>query len=100
MPWIRTPDGATVHVHMTGQRRRNCRCGRRASLQCDWPAPERKSGTCDKAICEACARKDGEKDYCPFHRGAPAATEPTQAELELAGETEADKVAKMLGVKR
>lgn len=97
MPWLRTPDGGAVHVRMGHRRSEKCTCGQRAPLQCDWPVEGRKSGTCDKPICEGCARKDGEKDYCPFHRGEPP---KTQAELDLAGEDAADEAARILGVTR
>lgn len=45
-----------------------CACGALAPLLCDWKVPERKSGTCDKPICNSCAtspRRD--KDLCPAH---------------------------------
>lgn len=47
---------------------RRCKCGRKATLLCDWKVPSRKSGTCDKAICDQCAVSVApEKDLCPDH---------------------------------
>ena len=93
------PNGFTAIVCSRGARhgKRYCKCGTYATLVCDWPTPEKKSGTCDNAVCTGCARKDGEKDYCPFHRGRPPMT---QAEMDLAGERAADDAARILGVER
>lgn len=97
MPWLNTPHGP-MHVRMQKPRQGRCQCGRHAPLQCDWPVPERKSGTCDKPICSDCARHVADDvDYCPFHRGDPP---KTQAELDLLGEQAADEAARILGVTR
>ncbi len=49
---------------------------RRGTLQCDFPNPKRKSGTCDKYLCARCAVQIGpNQDYCPNHEG------PAQKEL-------------------
>lgn len=81
------------------RRKQCCSCKGYAGLQCDYPIAEGK--TCDKHVCRSCARAIGpDVDYCPFHRGDPPTPPPTQAELDLAGEREADKAAKILGVTR
>jgi hypothetical protein len=80
--FVRTPNG-TMIVCGPRRPRPRCQCGSVASFQCDWPTPNRKSGTCDKHICTRCARVAGaDTHYCPFHRGAPP---PVQAKLDLDG---------------
>lgn len=50
---------------------KRCSCGRRATLECDWKVPTRKSGTCDKPICAKCTVSPApEKDLCPTHAKA------------------------------
>lgn len=55
-------------------RRKKCACGsgRDAVFLCDWKTPgETKTGTCDAAICSACATRPApEKDLCPRHARA------------------------------
>lgn len=47
---------------------KRCKCGKRATLLCDWKVPSRKSGTCDKPICAACTTSPApDKDLCPAH---------------------------------
>ena len=59
------PDGTRAIV--CGPTRR-CRCGRKATLACDWKVPARKSGTCDRPICSRCATSPApDKDICPDH---------------------------------
>lgn len=55
-----------------GSRGKKCRtCKRRATLECDWKVPERKSGTCDEPICTRCAISPAPgKDLCPTHAAA------------------------------
>lgn len=92
------PGGFTALVCTRRGRSLRCQCGAAAPLMCDWPTPERKSGTCDKGLCNDCRRRDGgDKDYCPFHRGSPP---QTQAEMDLAGEDAANEAARILGVTR
>ena len=97
MPWFKSPDGGVVHVKMSNPRRNRCQCGRLTDLVCDRPVDSKRSGTCDKPVCTSCRRVVGDKDYCPFHRGDPPAT---QAELDIAGDQAAAEAAKLLGVKR
>lgn len=48
--------------------RRKCQCGNRATLECDWKVPARRSGTCDKPLCPACTHVPAPgKDLCPEH---------------------------------
>lgn len=65
---LKLPDGSTAIV--CGPRRppRRCACGQPAALLCDWKVPGKKSGTCDRPLCRACATKVGpDKDLCPEH---------------------------------
>lgn len=68
--WVDLPGGGRAIV--CGQRGKKCRsCKRRATLECDWKVPERKSGTCDEAICARCATSPAPgKDLCPTHAAA------------------------------
>jgi hypothetical protein len=64
---ISLPDGSRAIVCGPGSRQR-CTCGRRASLLCDWKVKGKKSGTCDRPICDRCALSPAEgKDLCPEH---------------------------------
>lgn len=48
---------------------KRCKCGRPATLLCDWKVPERKSGTCDAPICSSCSTSPApDKDICPAHK--------------------------------
>ena len=64
------PDG-TAAIVCGSFPRKYCACGRRATLECDWKVPERRSGTCDAPICSNCtlSPKPG-KDICPDHQPA------------------------------
>lgn len=65
---VMLPEGR--HAIVCGPRvRQKCvGCGRTATLLCDYPMPERKSGTCDKPICGRCTTPVGENaDHCPEH---------------------------------
>jgi hypothetical protein len=47
---------------------RRCKCGARATLECDWKVPARRSGTCDAPICAKCATSPAPgKDLCAKH---------------------------------
>lgn len=49
------------------RRERKCRCGAPATKLCDWPKLS-GNGTCDRAVCDACAVNVGpDRDYCPAH---------------------------------
>lgn len=62
------PDGG-VAIVCGSRTRKRCTCGRRATLECDWKVPSRKSGTCDAPICESCTMSPApEKDLCPKHK--------------------------------
>ena len=71
---VRLPDGGVALVKMARVQPKICQsCGwRTARLQCDYPDPGRKSGTCDKYLCHDCAQtvraSDGTQvDFCPDH---------------------------------
>lgn len=60
-------NGMTGFVCSSGTRKR-CKCGRVATLLCDWKVG---SGTCDKPICEGCAIQPAPgKDLCHEHTKA------------------------------
>jgi hypothetical protein len=47
---------------------KRCKCGRRATLLCDWKVPGKRSGTCDRPLCGRCTFKPmPDKDLCPDH---------------------------------
>jgi hypothetical protein len=51
----------------TRRPRPRCACGTPASLQCDAPT-KRRSGTCDRHLCTACAVEVGpDRHLCPTH---------------------------------
>ena len=51
--------------------RRRCACGARATLQCDWKVPGKRSGTCDAYVCSSCATSPAAgKDLCAKHAAA------------------------------
>lgn len=59
------PDGSHAIVCTPTQR---CKCGARATLQCDWKVPTRRSGVCDRYICASCSTKPApHKDLCREH---------------------------------
>jgi hypothetical protein len=67
---VRTPTGVAI-VCSEPSRRRFCACGADAPLLCDWKVPAKKSGTCDRPICEACSTSpEPGKDLCPEHTSA------------------------------
>lgn len=64
---VTLPGGGVAIVCGTRSRKR-CECGQRATLECDWKVPTRKSGTCDAPICARCTTSPApEKDLCPAH---------------------------------
>ncbi len=63
---VTLPGGVRAIVCTRGPRPR-CACGRPATLQCDAPS-KRRSGTCDRHICAACATDVGpDRHLCPGH---------------------------------
>jgi predicted NAD/FAD-binding protein len=70
---VRLPDGTAAIVCGPSRRFKICACGsgKPAKLLCDWKSPERESGACDAAICEACSTSPApDKDLCPAHARA------------------------------
>jgi hypothetical protein len=54
-----------------GSASRYCQCGRAGKLLCDWKAPHRRSGTCDRPLCTLHATEVAPgKHLCPEHRTA------------------------------
>lgn len=46
-----------------------CECGRAAKYECDWKVRERKSGTCDKPMCETHTKQVApNKHICAAHQ--------------------------------
>ena len=66
MPCKVTPNAIICSGRQT---RRSCRwCGTESNRMCDYPVPEKASGTCDAPICWRCATQVGpDKDMCPGH---------------------------------
>lgn len=64
---ITLPVGGTAIVCGPRQPRQKCRCGRAATLLCDWKLPEHRR-TCDKPLCDRCTSSPAPgKDLCPGH---------------------------------
>jgi hypothetical protein len=60
---------------------RRCKCGRKATRECDWKVPARKSGTCDAPICSGCTTSPAaDKDLCPKHAAEFEAWKAQRAE--------------------
>lgn len=67
---VTLPTGGVAIVCGTGSRKK-CECGAKATLECDWKVPTRRSGTCDKGICRNCATSPAPgKDLCKKHAEA------------------------------
>lgn len=67
---VSLPGGGTAIVCGTRKKKR-CKCGRPATLACDWKVPGRRSGTCDAPICDQCTMSPApDKDLCPTHAEA------------------------------
>ena len=61
------------HVIICGARPKVkfCACGRECVALCDWKVGDRKSGTCDRPICELHrSHVAANKDLCPEHQKA------------------------------
>lgn len=73
---VKVPGGVAI---VCGTRQR-CKCGRKATLLCDWKVPTRKSGTCDAPTCARCATSPApDKDLCRKHAEAFAAWKAKRA---------------------
>ena len=65
-----TLPGGARGILCTRTRRPRCACGQPATLQCDAPT-KRRSGTCDKHLCAACATEVGpDRHLCSTHAQA------------------------------
>jgi hypothetical protein len=65
---INLPGGGRAIVCGPRRKVRRCACGRSAALLCDWKVPGRKSGTCDKPVCDRCTTSPApDKDLCAAH---------------------------------
>lgn len=75
---ITLPDGTTAIVCTRSRAKQpRCACGQPAEFQCDAPT-KRRSGTCDRHLCAACATVAGpDQHLCPDH--ATAGASPQQA---------------------
>jgi hypothetical protein len=71
---FRLPDGQSAIVCSRRRRTPRCwcaGCGAPGTYQCDAPVPARKSGTCDRHICNAHRTIGGQDiDFCPEHSDA------------------------------
>jgi hypothetical protein len=62
------PGGGAAIVCGPRGRQRRCACGQPATLLCDWKIKGKKSGRCDRPVCQQHATKVGpDKDLCPEH---------------------------------
>lgn len=60
--------GGGFAIICSSRRRQRCKCGRVATLACDWKVTTRRSGTCDAPICSSCStRPTPDKDLCQAH---------------------------------
>lgn len=68
---IALPGGGSAIV-CGGRRSQRCRCGRTATLLCDWKlAGDPHGRTCDAPLCDRCTTSPApEKDLCPKHAAA------------------------------
>lgn len=65
---VTLPGGQRAIVCGPRRRPKLCACGQPATLLCDWKVPAKKSGTCDRPICEACTHSPApDKDLCTDH---------------------------------
>lgn len=63
--------GLGVGFVCTRTKAKRCKCGLPAALLCDWKVPSKKSGTCDRPICDRCSTSPApDKDLCSEHAGA------------------------------
>lgn len=77
---VSMPGGGTAIV--CGPTKR-CKCGRRATLACDWKVPTKRSGTCDAPICAGCTTSPApDKDLCPDHAKALVLWQARRREAE------------------
>lgn len=52
----------------TRVRAKRCACGKRATRECDWKVKTKRSGTCDKGICDEHTHQPTPgKDLCQKH---------------------------------
>lgn len=75
--FIRYTDGTKFVMCRRSERTKRCQfCRGEAQYACDAPRPKKKSGTCDKRMCEACRILVSEDlsgaivrtvDHCPDH---------------------------------
>ncbi len=85
MPCTPVTLAGTRAIVCTRTARPRCACGTPATLQCDAPSA-RRSGTCDRHLCAACATEVGpDRHLCPGHAGGQgdvaATAGPQQVEL-------------------
>lgn len=67
---VQLPDGGFAII-CGGHSRKRCKCGARATLECDWKMPRKRSGICDAGICTRCATSPAPgKDLCAAHAAA------------------------------
>ena len=68
--------GGVRAIICTRRQRPRCACGVFSSLQCDAPT-HRRSGTCDRHLCAACAVEVGlDRHLCPTHQAQQRQVEP------------------------
>lgn len=75
-------DGGMNAIVCTSAKRKKCSsCGRPADLLCDWKVKTKRSGTCDKPICDRCTHSPApDKDLCPDHAAEWKSRRPSNSE--------------------
>lgn len=72
--FVKLEGGGFAHVRMSKTPAKKCFvCGKPAGLLCDGPVASRRSGTCDRPLCDNCTTKTGpvqDADLCPEHAHA------------------------------
>lgn len=80
---FQTSDGTRGLACVRGRSRRRCSVCKNAwaDFSCDFPRPDRKSGTCALPLCGKCKVKVGDDlDFCPHH---PRETPPGPAQIGM-----------------
>lgn len=66
---VAVPGGVAIVCGLRSHKQ--CKCGRKATLECDWKVPGKRSGTCDAPICTSCTTRPAPgKDLCRKHAEA------------------------------
>lgn len=82
--FVKLPGGGSAIICGRKSKTQKCACGKPATRLCDHPSIKR-SGTCDRPLCDTCAVRIGpDTDYCPDHYASAKAPQIEQ-QLRLEG---------------